>query len=180
MAFLQVYAFSVCITVLNSPNPSCVYIRQMQTQGKSFLLLIYKLTFPRKSAKLFVMALIKREILTSHKVLYTKSCMHNQFLFCKKEALQNVDFSRLKCQLNRKKIDTACQVKIFQVSADEGMGINRVNLLSFQLKNFFKFMLALLASKQQNIGTSQPCLHTLMQTHLSANQSTHTNMSVIL
>ena len=119
----------------------------MQTQGKSFLLLIYKLTSPRKSAKLFVMALIKREILTSHKVLYTKSCMHNQFLFFKKEALQNVDFSRLKCQLNRKKIDTACYVKIFQVSANEGMGINRVNLLSFQLKNFFKFMLALLACK---------------------------------
>ena len=73
--------------------------------------------------------------------------MHNQFLFCKKEALQNVDFSCLKCRLNRKKIDTACYVKIFRVSADEGMGINRVNLLSFQLKNFFEFMLALLACK---------------------------------
>ena len=93
------------------------------------------------------MALIKREILTSHKVLDTKSCMHNQFLFCKKEALQNMDFSRLKCQLNWKKIDTASYVKIFQVSADEGMGINRVNFLSFQLKNFFKFMLALLGCK---------------------------------
>ena len=55
-----------------------------------------------------------------------------------------MDFSRLKCQLNWKKIDTASYVKIFQVSADEGMGINRVNFLSFQLKNFFKFMLALL------------------------------------
>ena len=30
------------------------------------------------------MALIKREILTSHEVLYTKSYARNQFLFCKK------------------------------------------------------------------------------------------------
>ena len=30
------------------------------------------------------MALIKTEILTSSKVLYTKSCKSNQFLFCKK------------------------------------------------------------------------------------------------
>ena len=55
-----------------------------------------------------------------------------------------MDFSRLKCQLNWKKIESAFYVKILQVSPDEGMDINRVNLLSFQLKNFFKFMLALL------------------------------------
>ena len=30
------------------------------------------------------MALIKREILTSREVLYTKSCTRNQFLFAKK------------------------------------------------------------------------------------------------
>ena len=30
------------------------------------------------------MALIKTEILTIPKVLYTKSCTRNQFLFCKK------------------------------------------------------------------------------------------------
>ena len=30
------------------------------------------------------MALIKREIRSSRKVFYTKSCMRNQFLFCKK------------------------------------------------------------------------------------------------
>ena len=30
------------------------------------------------------MALIKREILTSCEVLYTKYCTHNQFLFCEK------------------------------------------------------------------------------------------------
>ena len=33
-----------------------------------------KVTFPRKNTKLFVMVLIKTEIFTSCKVLYTKSC----------------------------------------------------------------------------------------------------------
>ena len=67
------------------------------------------------------MALIKREILTSRKVLSTKSCARNQFLFCK-EAFQNTDSSRLKCQLKRQRIDTLLFVTISQVSADEGMG----------------------------------------------------------
>ena len=53
------------------------------------------------------MALIKREILTSREVLYSKSCTCNQFLFCKKDSFQNMDFSHLKCQLEQKKIDTA-------------------------------------------------------------------------
>ena len=69
------------------------------------------------------MALIKREIHTSREVLYTKSCTRNQFLFCKKDPFQNSDFSRLKCQLKRKKYWYSLFVKIFQVSADEGMGI---------------------------------------------------------
>ena len=39
---------------------------------------------PGDEVELFVMALIKTEILTSRKVLYAKSCRRNQFLFCKK------------------------------------------------------------------------------------------------
>ena len=46
------------------------------------------------------MALIKREILTSRKVLSTLSV-----LVLQKHAFQNTDVSRLKCQLKRK-IDT--------------------------------------------------------------------------
>ena len=64
-----------------SQHLECLY-QAMQTQGKSFFL--YKITFPRKNGKLFVMALIEREILTSRKALSTKSCTRNQFLFCKK------------------------------------------------------------------------------------------------
>ena len=37
------------------------------------------------------MALIKREILTSHKVVYAKACTSNQFIL-QKEAHQNTDF----------------------------------------------------------------------------------------
>ena len=46
--------------------------------------------------------------------------------------------------------------------------VNKVNLSSFELENFFKFVLAWLAREKQNILTSQPCLHTVMQTRLSA------------
>ena len=73
----------VRVTVENSPNPSSVYIRQCKHRKKVFYY-FYKITFPRKNAKFFVMAMIKRDILTSRKVLYTKSCTRNQFLFCKK------------------------------------------------------------------------------------------------
>ena len=53
------------------------------------------------------MALIKGEILASCKVLYMKSCFRSQFLFWKKDAFQDTDFSCLKCQLKQKKIDAA-------------------------------------------------------------------------
>ena len=46
------------------------YVDDVNTEKKVFYCL-YKLTFPRKKKKFFVMALIKREILTSREVLYT-------------------------------------------------------------------------------------------------------------
>ena len=71
-------------------------------------------------------------------------------------------------------------VNIFQVSADEGMGGgDKVNLSSFQLKNFFKFVFEWLAREKQNILTSQICLHTLMQTRLSANQCARTILVIL-
>ena len=57
--------------------------------------------------------------------------------------------------------------------------VNKVNLSSFELENFFKFVLAWLAREKQNILTSQPCLHTLMQTRLSANQSVRTILVIL-
>ena len=63
----------------------CFY-QVMQTQGKKVSHYFYKTTFPRKKQNSLFMALMKREILTSQEVLYTKFCMHNQCLFCKKDA----------------------------------------------------------------------------------------------
>ena len=71
----------VCITVENSPNPSCVYIRLYR---QKVFYCFYKITSPRKKRKTLCMTLIKREILTSRKILSTKSCTRNQFLLCKK------------------------------------------------------------------------------------------------
>ena len=66
------------------------------------------------------MALIKREILPSRKILSTKSCMRNQFLFCKKMLSKIRIFRAENVSLSEKKWHTFF-VTIFQVSADEGM-----------------------------------------------------------
>ena len=72
------------INVDNSPDPSRVYIRLTKYRGK-VLYCFNKLTFPRK--KRLVMALIKREIVTSREDLYTKSCTGN--LVLQKQAFQS-------------------------------------------------------------------------------------------
>ena len=117
----------VCITVENSLNPFSVYIRLCKYRKEVFYC-FYKLTFPRKIAKLFVIALIKREILTSCEVYYTKSCTHDQFLFCPKNAFQKIDFSRLKCQFKqKKKIDTAWFQRFSKYQPTRKQ-LNKVNL----------------------------------------------------
>ena len=85
------------------------------------------------------MALIKREILTGCKVLYTKSCTRiKSVLVLQKDASQNMNFSLLKYQLKRKKKKmTQLVCKDFPTKK----WVNKVNLLSFKLKNFFKFLL---------------------------------------
>ena len=72
------------INVDNSSDPSRVYIRLSKYRGK-VLYCFNKLTFPRK--KRLVMALIKREIVTSREDLYTKSCTGN--LVLQKQAFQS-------------------------------------------------------------------------------------------
>ena len=72
------------INVDNSSDPSRVYIRLRKYRGK-VLYCFNKLTFPRK--KRLVMALIKREIVTSREDLYTKSCTGN--LVLQKQAFQS-------------------------------------------------------------------------------------------
>ena len=57
--------------------------------------------------------------------------------------------------------------------------VNKVNLWRFELENVFKFVLACLVCEKQNILTPQPCLHTLMQTLLLANQSARTVLVIL-
>ena len=75
--------------------------------------------------------MIKREILTSREVLYAKlnvrvisSCVAIKMQPRPRliKVLSRKGFSRLKCQLKRKKNWHSMFVKIFQVSSDEGMG----------------------------------------------------------
>ena len=64
--------------------------------------------------------------------------MRNQSLFCKKMLS---DFSSLKCQLKRRKIDTP-SLQLFSKFQQTKEWVNKVNVLSFELENFFKFVLA--------------------------------------
>ena len=57
--------------------------------------------------------------------------------------------------------------------------VNKVNLSSFELENIFKFVLVWLAREKQNSLAPQPCLHTLMQTLLSANESKRTILVIL-
>ena len=88
----------------------------MQTQEKSFLLLLQNY-FSEKKTKLF-----EREILTSRKVLYTKFCTHNFFLVLvlRKRCFQKYGFFLLK--MSAKNNWHSMFVKIFQVSADKEKG----------------------------------------------------------
>ena len=74
----------VCITVENSPTPQ-VFISAMQTR-KKVSYCFYKITLPREKRKTLVLyiALIKREILTSRDVSYTKSCTRNGSCFAER------------------------------------------------------------------------------------------------
>ena len=85
------------------------------------------------------------KMLEHSQVLYTKSCTGNQFLFCKK------------------------MVAKFQPRKE---WVNKVNLSSFEPNNvFFKFVLVWLERENQNILTSQPCLHACSNANTPLSQS---------
>ena len=63
---------------------------------------------------------------------------------------------------------------MFQVSADEGIG-KQSKLVEFCTQKLYQIC----ASVTGNILTSQPCLHTLMQTILSTNQSVRTILVIL-
>ena len=91
-----------------SQHLECLY-QAMQTQEKRFLLLLQN-NFPaKKKRKTLCMALIKGEILTSRKILYTKSCTRYQLLFCKKILCKIRFFDALNVSLSEEKLtDLLC------------------------------------------------------------------------
>ena len=158
-----------------SQRLECLY-QAMQTQEKVFYC-YYKITFMRKNAKLYVWHWLKEKFLP-----VAKSCPRSLacvIISCFAKRLQNTDFSSSKCQLKRRKIDSPSlwRFSMFQPTKE---WVNKVNLSSFELETFSKFVLAWLAFEKPNNLTPQPCLHTLMQTLLLlANQSARTILVIL-
>ena len=141
-----------CITVENSPNPSSIYTKLCKYRKKVFSC-ICKLTLPRKNSNCLLWHWLKDKFLPVARSCTRTACSRHQFLVCKKRCFKKKEFFLLKCQLKRKKELTQYVCK-FQPTRE---WVNKVNLSSFQLKNFFKFVLAWLAPEKQNILTLQPC-----------------------
>ena len=84
----------VCITVENSPNSSSVYMRVCKLRKKVFYC-FYKITFPRKNAKLFVWHWLKEKFLP-----VAKSCPRSLARVisscCAKRCFPNCGFFSLK------------------------------------------------------------------------------------
>ena len=57
--------------------------------------------------------------------------------------------------------------------------VNKLNLSSFELENFFKFVLAWLAREKQNTSPQNHVYIILMQALLSANQSARTILVIL-
>ena len=97
------------VAVKNSPIPLTVYYQAMQTQQKSFVVLLENTTcyLPDfRSKTLCVLELIKKEILTARdlNVVHKKFFTCNHFLFSKKDVTcTKYRFPQLKCQLKQNK-----------------------------------------------------------------------------
>ena len=76
---------------------------------------------------------------------YTKTCMRNQFLFCEKDAFQNKDFSRLNCQLKRKKL-TEQVGKDFPSFSRRGNGLSK--LVEFSTQNLFQIRACVISAQK--------------------------------
>ena len=65
-------------------------------------------------------------------------------------------------------------VKIFQVSVDEQMRKYLGNLVEFSTQKHFQIGACMISARKAKHQLMSLCLHTLMQTRLSANQSART------
>ena len=161
----------------NFPNPSSVYIRLCKHR-KNVFCCFYKITFPWKKKNSLFRFLIKREILTTREVLSKKANVRVIISRFAIKLLSKKGFSRLKCQLKRKKnIGTAC-LKRFSKFHPTREWVNKVNLSSFRLKNILNFVLVWLAREEQNI--LPPYMFTYSHANTSLGQSERARTILVL
>ena len=102
----------------------CLY-QELCKHRKKIFYCFYKITFPRKKAKLSCL----EQLLKDKFLPVAKSCTRSLYTvrvispcFARKDAFQNAGFSHLKFQLKRKKNWQSMFLLIIQVSAEEEMG----------------------------------------------------------
>ena len=92
------------------------------------------------------MALIKREILTSRKILSTKSCTRNQFLFCKKMLCKIRIFLAKKASLSEEKL-THLLCNDFSCFSRRRMGKSS-KLVVFWTRKLFQIRACLISARK--------------------------------
>ena len=125
------------------------------------------------------MALNKREILPVAKCCTRSLPRVISSYFAKKTLSKILIFLAQNINLSERKLTLYVCKDFPSFSRLMKEWVNRVNFSSFPLQFFFKFVIALLAREKQNVLTSQPCLHTFMETLLSANQTARTMLLIL-
>ena len=121
----------------------CLY-QELCKHRKKVFYCFYKITFPRKKA------MIKRQILTSREVLYTKlvHCTRNQSLFCKKRCFPKYRYFSLKISAQaKKKIDKACFYWLSKFQPTRKW-VNKVNLSRFSTQNLFQIRACVISARK--------------------------------
>ena len=114
-------------------------------------------------------ALIKRQILTSCEVLYTKLVRVISPCFAKQMLSKVRVFSCLKCQLERKKIDTACFLR-FSKFQPTSKWVNKVNLSTFSTQNFQVRACVISARKAKHLDVKTMFTYSHANTPLSQSE----------
>ena len=123
----------------------CLY-QDMQTQEKVFYC-FYRITFPRKKAKLSCLELWLKEKFLPVAKSCTRSLHALSVLVLQKKAFQNTRFSRLKCQLKWKINNTACFQRFYKIQPTRKW-VNKVNLSSFSTQNLFQIRACVISARK--------------------------------
>ena len=126
-----------------------MFISGYANTGKKFsIAFIILYNFPEKKKNSLFSLLIKREILTSREVLYTKLNVRVLSSCFAIKMLSKRGFFSLKiASLSKKKNWHSIFVKIFQASSDEGMG-KKSNFVKFSAEKLFKIRACVISPRK--------------------------------